>query len=218
MDAVVLRHRRSKTSLIVTTVLSVCFMGPFLYFCAWWSDFSPPFVWGGIILFVINLLMYLAVLYSVTRDPKGFHCTLTVSRFSSCCPMVSMGDSFDVALTDIQELVKSDASDSPSYYFRTLDGATYWISPNFLNPDRRFFDAIQKLRPDIATKVTHESVRRTCDEEVNLPKRSPLTQFLGRKRSFGISIIEAITFLFILGIFVVLAAPLVIWVMQLLFG
>jgi len=219
VTTVVLEHRRSQKYLVVTTALMICFVGPFLYFLAYWSNFSPLFVWGGIFLFVFNLLMFVAELYWVARYPNGFHCTLTQSRFCCGCPVVSSGDSFDVALTDIQELVKSEESESHSYYFKTRDGATYWISPNYSNPARKFFEAIQKLRPDIATKVTREWVVRTSDEEENLSKRGKLAHFLlTRKRSFGISVIEVLVWLFFLGICAVLALQAVMFVIQLFAG
>ena len=150
MEKAILIHQRSRRRILITNVISVLAMFPFLYVMAAAFEFRGPPMWICIGLLVFNLIMYAHSTYKVWMQPNDFRCSLHVDRICCECPDATMGSTFDLPFTELREIREEPRMEGgPKYVLVSTDGVEYWLTEYFGNPAWRFVREIRKLCPKL---------------------------------------------------------------------
>ena len=135
---------------MIGSILSIVAMGPFLFALAYFFEFRGVPVAICLALFIFNLIAFGHVIWKTARNPVDFVCELTDAEISCKNPVSHMGDSFSIAICEIDEIrEESNSEGGPTYRLKTRDGKHYWLTSNFGNPVGRLIDELRKLRPEV---------------------------------------------------------------------
>ena len=96
-------------------------------------------------------------LYTAVARRRDFVCRIDDSRLLCICPEPSGGDSFDIAIADIDVIEVDDGVVT----IRLQDGSKHWLTSNYGNPANEFITSILDSNP--TTKLVHSSVSQPPD-------------------------------------------------------
>jgi len=102
--------------------------------------------WFGIL--VVVTLIQLVIARMNWKADAEFVCRLSAQWLECQCPVKGLGESFRVAVSEIEGLEES-SGDSPSWYVWAKDGRRYWLTSNYGNPAFRIVQKLRDLRPEL---------------------------------------------------------------------
>lgn len=148
-------HHRSRKRILITNVLSMIVIGPFVFGLASLWNFQGLAMWISCLVFVANILFFGMNTWSVAKQRRDFVCLLADDRFVCQSPDESMAGSFDLALSDIAKLCEKEQMEGANRYsIHTQTGEVVTLSSNFGNPAWSFFEELRRLLPAVPFEKT----------------------------------------------------------------
>lgn len=143
-------HHRSRKRILITNILSMIVIGPFIFGIASFWNFQGPVMWLACFLFVANMILFGWNTWTVARQKRDFVCLLTNERIVCQSPDESMARSFDIPIAEIVKLFEAEQMEGgPRYSIQTQSGETVSLTYNFGNPAWMFYEELRRTHPSI---------------------------------------------------------------------
>ena len=138
-------HTRSWQSRVAYSVATLLFAYPFVAMIMHVFQWKTDVVVFGLLLLAGNSVLFGREIYDAIARRRNFVCTLTEQRLRCECPNKPAGDSFDIAIAEILEVVV----DSDDVTLKLQDGREYQLTSNYGNPRGYFITLMMQANPAI---------------------------------------------------------------------
>jgi hypothetical protein len=138
-------HTRSWQSRVAYSAATLLFAYPFVAFIMHVFQWKTDVVVFGLLLLAGNSILFGHEIYDSIARRRNFVCTLTEQRLCCECPNKHAGDSFDIAIAEILEVVV----ESDDVTLKLQDGREYQLTSNYGNPRGYFITLILQANPAI---------------------------------------------------------------------
>lgn len=142
-----IRHQRSRTRLLIENALFLAVVVPFGLLMAYLFGFQAFTNWFIGAICVLNLLLGGHTLFELWRQDGGFLSELDDEAIRCHCPAPSMGNTFDIPLSELREIVVH--TNRSKIVLVDSSANRWWLTFNFGNPAWKLVEGIRKRCPGL---------------------------------------------------------------------